>query len=214
MKFESCVFNIPLPTELRFFDKQKSFHYHAKEHFTKYPFHRLIDQVKPILVHSLCQQMPNPPVSLLQEFYDMVFPILERGVSFAVNTPVYIRYNNALVILNEGRVYRESGFYFLAKEGFHIGAHTGAVRTAFFTLCTPGWSDWSRFRDAWIQLHRRLVVDKGYSDSKYGKRYDFGTADVFFYSASNWLPDDLDYNAAPPADLLEEVRRNLQGSGT
>jgi hypothetical protein len=208
MNFESRDYHLPRRTTLQFFDNWNSFQVHADKHFLKYPFCRLFDAS---FAEQVRQQIASGQVPLLGAFYGRVFPRLEAGVRFAADLPVYIRYV-ALVTLDVGRKFKESGFYFLAKEGFQVGAHTGVVRTAFYTEQREGFSEFARFRDAWLRLRRHTVVDGSYYDSANRRRYDYDRRLLVFSSPANWLPHDPDPHAEPPAELLDEVDRCVRAA--
>lgn len=131
------------------------------------------------------QKLKAGEVSVLEELYDRVVPILDEGIQFSIRVPVYAVFEQERCRLGDIRWYATGGCFFLAKAGFLVVARDGLLRSARFVRKMGQKQNepkWRLFHEA--RRHVRETLSKDYIDSK-DKEYVKQVSHAFI-TPDNW----------------------------
>lgn len=174
-------YELPSTTALAFFKDEEQFARKVRDHFLNpcEPWSRLLG------VHFLRQvgqKLAAGEVSVLEEAYERAVPVLDGGIGFAAELPLFVHYQ-AEVAYGGRKMSRHQGYLLLAEAGFKVVAHGGTVRTAYFLTKTPGDSYFTLFKEAWRAIKARALT-RQYVDHKGGRTVLH--QQVEWYSPENW----------------------------
>lgn len=215
---ETRSYELPSRTELAFFKDENHFKLKVCDHFLNpaEPWSRLLG-VK--FLRRVRQKLAAGEVSVLEQVYADAIPVLDEGVQFAVDLPLFVRFE-AEFSFGGGRNSTHEGWYMLAKAGFKVVAHGGIVRTAYFVSKTPGDSYFTLFKEAWRSIKARALT-KQYTDHKGGRTVRH--KQVEWFNTDNWTrcpnphkkpPSSARKKALPPEieRWLEDVDQDIPGN--
>lgn len=144
------VFHLPEPISLGFFTSPEHFERKLRKHFLNVnePWSRLLG-VK--FLHQVGQKLAADDVSMLGEAYRQVVSVLDEGVRFSADCPLFLAVRQTLTV--RGSLPRKLRCLFLlAKPGFRIVAHSGFIQTAYFQTKSRNDSYFTLFRESWGSL--------------------------------------------------------------
>lgn len=174
-------YELPTTTSLAFFKDEEQFARKVRDHFLNAdePWSRLLGVH---FLRQLGQKFTAGEVSVLDEAYERIVPILDAGVGSAEALPLFVRFQ-AESVFGDGKMKCHQGFYLLAEAGFKLVAHDGVIRTAYFLTKTPGDSYFTLFREAWRAIKAR-ALRRQYVDHKGGRTVLH--RHVEWFSLENW----------------------------
>lgn len=196
---KTCTYQLPNghDVDIQFFADAKKFHHVLTDHLlweekikTKggEPWERPLSRK---FLSKLRKEIGSDPVSsiapsVLTEAYRQVVKVLDEGITFSINFPVYIAFQREQRGNFDGSVYTE-GYYFLSWDGIVIVVRNGIVRTAHFRSNTfkSKVSRQELVRQAWEFLKNPRSVIR---DTKGGGEYCY--VEYKHISAENWLRID------------------------
>ena len=204
ISFERRTYRIPEPTEIWFFDRERAFLRHVQDHFLnpdEFWGHllggeRFLRELERTLGSEFLLQAGqkwNPEeVSMLREIYRQVFPILDDGMAFSSELPLYVWFRRKVQDVGGTETKIEEGFHFLSRWGFVVVVKERVVRSAYFQRTRLGGAekgDYANvFREAWEGI-RDKFNRKRYFDSKYQRHVEY--VEKKMVSPGNWiLPPD------------------------
>lgn len=138
---------------------------------------------------KLCQELPSVTVSsreasILAEAYREVIPVLDEGIAFSIQFPIYVAFQQERKRLRESESYRTDGYYFLTWDGYLIVVRDSVVRTAYFRCATikPVGGRRELVYEAWKYL--KNLGNSWTTDVKGGEHYKH--AGLKHVSPENW----------------------------
>lgn len=173
------VYDLPETTELTFFSSEAHFTQKLQKHFLSEnePWSRLIG-VR--FLQQVSRKLEANDVSALNDAYCHAVAVLDEGLQFAAQCPLYLRIHEIMTM--NGRFARQQQVLFLlAKSGFRIVVHSGFVQTAYFHTKSRNDSYFTLFRESWGALHARGVRRRS-------ERHDRTTERLSteWHNESNW----------------------------
>lgn len=212
ISFQKRIYNFPEPVEIWFFKNAPKFLHTVQDHFLnseEFWGHLLggdsfIEKIRSGLSSNFLkipsQKWTEQEVSLLEEVYEKAFPVLEQGMKFSSELPLYILYQAEVLYEESGETRAESGILCLSRWGFIVVVVGDVVRTTYFRSTHRRESnslDYSTvFNEAWRYL-RDKTSQPQYRDAK-GRRTVTYTL-VKKHSPANWI--------LPPNPRPASVRR-------
>lgn len=204
LPFERRTYYLPEPTEVWFFNDDRKFLAHVQDHFVKTDelWDRLFAGGRPFLVQvervlggkagkfllDPRQKWTDEEVSLLKEVYRRVLPLLEDGVRFSAELPLYARYLCKAISRETGTTVVVKEICCLSRWGFAIFIQENVVRTAYFppiTLKETEKEDYVNVFRECVRAVRQMLSDPGHFDSKYQQQKTY--ENVKFFSEPNWI---------------------------
>lgn len=173
--------------EIAFFGDEDRFRHTLTDHFlnASEPWERLLGAK---FLRSARQKVDAGSVSIMGEAYDLVVPVLDAGIVFSIELPVYVEFRQERQPDSGLRINVSDGFYFLSEAGFLMVVREDRfwgllLRTAWFEVGPkgPNQSKATLFRNAWQYVKKR---SKGYRDSKGGE--DVRHIQIVQVSPQNW----------------------------
>ena len=163
------TYDLPRPTTLRLFRNLETFRKKAEDHLlcATEPWHRLLG-VK--FLRKVGKKLTEDSVSTIRELYDRMVPLVDDGIRFSSEVPVYVEFR-AKWRRFDGHEEVCNGFYFLSEFGFIVVARSGIVRTAYFPSKHSNESYFTLFNEAWRAIRIR-AAHKQYIDSKGGRKVE------------------------------------------
>ncbi len=149
------------PLKIAFFRDEAGFRHSLTDHFLSpnEPWERVLGVH---FLRSLRQKIDSDDVSVIGEAYARSLPVLDDGIRFSIDLPVYVEFEQERLRFGATAAYKTHGFYFLSNHGFLIVVREGIVRTAMYPLGGKGAkgkganvSKWTLFREAWKYVKDR-----------------------------------------------------------
>jgi hypothetical protein len=177
---ETRSYRLPAEVSLRIFPDQDRFLVKVRKHFLNpnEPWVRLFGAA---FLQQLGRKLNAADVSLVAEAYRKAVEIIDEGVRFAEQQPLYLRIEEE--IEQGGRTSRRQVLYLLGRYGFKIVAHGGKIRSAYFMTKSPRDSYFTLFKEAWGALRARALARR-YFDSESDQA--IVNVGVEFYNRQTW----------------------------
>jgi hypothetical protein len=104
------------------------------------------------------QKLREQDVSLVAEAYAQAVEIIDAGVLFAAQQPIFMCVKET--VAQQWRLQYRWCYYLLAEAGFKIVAHGGILRSAYFLSKNPQESKYTLFKEAWSAMRLRAMTPR------------------------------------------------------
>ena len=152
--------------EIQFFSRMEKFKVHIKDHFCNKsePWSRLMGKK---LIKQICQKVEKGEVTYKEtmDFYDKVVAKLNEGITFSVNSPLYVMINERISFSNKDNFKDRIVLFFLAEQGYIIICDKDIIKTAYFVSYNSKDSYSVLFKNGWKNINAKCRK-KEYFDNK------------------------------------------------
>ena len=153
--------------EIQFFSEMERFKVHIKDHFCdkSKPWSRLLGQK---LIDQICQKVEKGEVTPIEtkDFYNKVVSKLNEGITFSVNSPLYIIIDEQTSLSNKNNFKDRKALYFIAEQGYILICDENIIKTAYFVGHNPKKDAYLvLFKKAWENIKAKCEK-KEYYDNK------------------------------------------------
>ncbi|HNO77969.1 MAG TPA: hypothetical protein PKN33_07895 [Phycisphaerae bacterium] len=168
------------PTTIAFFKSKEQFLSKLRKHICnpEEPWERLLGRK---FVRKLRQNLDGMAVCTLGDVYLKVVSVLDDGIQFASQAPLYIKYEE--VSTSKTTRSSTSVLLLLAPKGYVMPAHNDIVRTAYFPSKDLNASWFTLFREAWKDIKQKLSFRERHDSASGARKQQINVA---FYSEENW----------------------------
>lgn len=151
----SCTYHLPEPTELQLFPDEERFLKKVRKHFLNpnEPWHRLFGER---FLQQLRRKLDEGDVSLVGEAYDKAVAVLDVGLCYAEEQPLYLRVLEE--VERDGVTVLREAYHLIARQGYKVVAHGGKVRTVYFMGKSACDSYFTLFKEAWSTTRARALA--------------------------------------------------------